>query len=188
MPRPGTDREQVDGAIGAAIWLDMPALPVSGTLIRQRFAAGSGVRFLVTDGVYDTWSQITSTRMPSGRTGPQHLTGGDHDAAVGYEWHTLIFEIGHQRWALGTGLQPDVLITQRLRFAGDIQADPGWNHHVDDVGALRESGQIGMALVTVDVRPMGVHGHHFVTESLEVPVDASPRICQGCPWPRPPQR
>ena len=53
LPRPGTDREQVDGAIGAPMWLDMPALPVSGTLIRQRFAAGSGVRFLVTDGVYD---------------------------------------------------------------------------------------------------------------------------------------
>jgi nicotinate-nucleotide adenylyltransferase len=53
LPRPGTERAEVESAIGAATWLDMPALPVSGTMIRQRFAAGTGVRFLVTDGVYD---------------------------------------------------------------------------------------------------------------------------------------
>jgi nicotinic acid mononucleotide adenylyltransferase len=31
----------------------MPSLPVSGTMIRQRFSAGSGVRFLVPDSVYE---------------------------------------------------------------------------------------------------------------------------------------
>ena len=53
LPRPGTERSEVDAAVGDPIWLDMPALPVSGTLIRERFAAGTGVRFLVTDGVYE---------------------------------------------------------------------------------------------------------------------------------------
>jgi nicotinate-nucleotide adenylyltransferase len=53
LPRPGTERTEVESAIGAATWLDMPALPVSGTLIRQRFTAGTGVRFLVPEGVYD---------------------------------------------------------------------------------------------------------------------------------------
>lgn len=52
LPRPGTERSEVEAAIGAATWLDMPALPVSGTMIRARFAAGTGVRFLVPDGVY----------------------------------------------------------------------------------------------------------------------------------------
>lgn len=52
LPRPGTERAEVEAAIGAATWLDMPALPVSGTLIRKRFAEGTGVRFLVPDGVY----------------------------------------------------------------------------------------------------------------------------------------
>jgi nicotinate-nucleotide adenylyltransferase len=53
LPRPGTERAEVESSIGAATWLDMPALPVSGTMIRLRFSAGSGVRFLVPDGVYD---------------------------------------------------------------------------------------------------------------------------------------
>lgn len=53
LPRPGVERAQVESAIGVVTWLDMPALPVSGTLIRQRFAAGTGTRFLVTEGVYE---------------------------------------------------------------------------------------------------------------------------------------
>jgi nicotinate-nucleotide adenylyltransferase len=53
LPRPGTERAEVESAIGAPTWLDMPALPVSGTMIRQRFAAGTGVRFLIPDGVYN---------------------------------------------------------------------------------------------------------------------------------------
>ena len=53
LPRPGTERTEVESAIGPATWLDMPALPVSGTMIRQRFMNDTGVRFLVADGVYD---------------------------------------------------------------------------------------------------------------------------------------
>jgi len=53
LPRPGTERAQVEAAVGDVIWLDMPSLPVSGTMIRQRFAAGSGVRFLVPESVYE---------------------------------------------------------------------------------------------------------------------------------------
>lgn len=53
LPRPGTDQAAVEPAVGDAIWLDMPSLPVSGTMIRQRFSAGSGVRFLVPDSVYE---------------------------------------------------------------------------------------------------------------------------------------
>ena len=65
LPRPGTERSEVDAAIGDPIWLDMPALPVSGTLIRKRFAAGSGVRFLVTDGVYE---YMVENRLYEGST------------------------------------------------------------------------------------------------------------------------
>ena len=65
LPRPGTERSDVDAAIGDPIWLDMPALPVSGTLIRERFAAGTGVRFLVTDGVYE---YMVENRLYEGST------------------------------------------------------------------------------------------------------------------------
>jgi nicotinate-nucleotide adenylyltransferase len=53
LPRSGTERAQVEAAVGDAVWLDMPSLPVSGTMIRERFAAGSGVRFLVPESVYE---------------------------------------------------------------------------------------------------------------------------------------
>ena len=53
LPRPGVERSEVEAAIGPSRWLDMPALPVSGTMIRQRFVDGTGVRFLVTDAVYE---------------------------------------------------------------------------------------------------------------------------------------
>ena len=52
LPRPGTERHEVDRAIGEAEWLDMPAMPVSGTMIRERHEAGTGVRFLVPEDVY----------------------------------------------------------------------------------------------------------------------------------------
>ena len=65
LPRPGTERREVEAVIGNAIWLDMPALPVSGTLIRQRFSAGTGVRFLVTDAVYQ---YMIENRLYEGRT------------------------------------------------------------------------------------------------------------------------
>ena len=53
LPRPGTDRAEVEAAVGGAIWLDMPSLPVSGTIIRQTGLRGTGVRFLVPDGVFE---------------------------------------------------------------------------------------------------------------------------------------
>jgi nicotinate-nucleotide adenylyltransferase len=51
VPRPGIDRQAVTDA--GVVWLDMPQVAVSGTLIRQRAAAGSGIRFLVPEGVYE---------------------------------------------------------------------------------------------------------------------------------------
>ncbi|MGH8937431.1 MAG: nicotinate-nucleotide adenylyltransferase [Acidimicrobiia bacterium] len=52
-PRPGTGREEVDRAVGRAVqWLAMPALEISGTMIRQRLAARESVRFLVPDRVW----------------------------------------------------------------------------------------------------------------------------------------
>ncbi|MGQ0847526.1 MAG: nicotinate-nucleotide adenylyltransferase [Actinomycetota bacterium] len=53
VPRPGVDPLEVEDAIGPTHWLDMPSLPVSGTMIRERAASGSGVRFLVTESVFD---------------------------------------------------------------------------------------------------------------------------------------
>jgi nicotinate-nucleotide adenylyltransferase len=53
LPRPGTERRAVETAIGTATWLDMPPLPLSGTMIRERVAAGTAFRFLVADGVYE---------------------------------------------------------------------------------------------------------------------------------------
>jgi len=52
VPRPGVERSEVDSLVKVERWLDMPALPVSGTLIRQRAASGLGIRFLVTEQVY----------------------------------------------------------------------------------------------------------------------------------------
>lgn len=52
VPRPGVDRSEVDELVKVDRWLEMPPLPVSGTDIRQRVAAGSGFRFLVTESVY----------------------------------------------------------------------------------------------------------------------------------------
>jgi nicotinate-nucleotide adenylyltransferase len=52
VPRPGVARSEVDSLVKVERWLDMPALPVSGTMIRKRAAHGSGIRFLVTERVY----------------------------------------------------------------------------------------------------------------------------------------
>lgn len=52
VPRPGVDRAAVEEQVKVDHWLDMPSLPVSGTLIRERVQAGQGYRFLVTDAVF----------------------------------------------------------------------------------------------------------------------------------------
>lgn len=51
-PRPGVAVEEVEHAVGSAKWLDVPALPISGTAIRQRVATGLGIRFMVAEKVY----------------------------------------------------------------------------------------------------------------------------------------
>jgi nicotinate-nucleotide adenylyltransferase len=50
--RPGTHRETVERAIGPVAWLDMPLLPVSGTQLRARAAAGGSIRFMVRESVW----------------------------------------------------------------------------------------------------------------------------------------
>ena len=52
VPRPGVEKSEVDSLVKVERWLDMPALPISGTLIRERAASGLGIRFLVTERVY----------------------------------------------------------------------------------------------------------------------------------------
>lgn len=52
-PRPGKDREEVESGVGRKVqWLAMPALDISGTMIRQRVAARESVRFLVPERVW----------------------------------------------------------------------------------------------------------------------------------------
>jgi nicotinate-nucleotide adenylyltransferase len=51
--RPGTPREEVERAIGPVAWLDMPLLPVSGTQLRARAAAGGSIRFMVREAVWE---------------------------------------------------------------------------------------------------------------------------------------
>lgn len=53
VPRPGVDAAGLAKIPGKPKWLDMPALPISGTEIRARTAAGLGARFLVSEDVYD---------------------------------------------------------------------------------------------------------------------------------------
>ena len=51
--RPGTDRSVVESALGAVTWLDMPLLPVSGTILRARASEGRSIRFMVRESVWD---------------------------------------------------------------------------------------------------------------------------------------
>ncbi|MGD2052342.1 MAG: nicotinate-nucleotide adenylyltransferase [Acidimicrobiia bacterium] len=54
MPRPGVDRGAVDDTLGATphIWLDTPAMDLSGTMLRARARGGRSLRFLVPDAVW----------------------------------------------------------------------------------------------------------------------------------------
>lgn len=68
-PRPGTDREAVESALGgraALVWLDMVPLDLSGTMIRERAIAGHPTRFLVRDAV---WRYYTEANLYSGAIG-----------------------------------------------------------------------------------------------------------------------
>ncbi len=52
MPRPGTSRAAVVAAGLDAVWLDVPEIAISGTMIRDRRRAGRSVRFFVREAVY----------------------------------------------------------------------------------------------------------------------------------------
>jgi nicotinate-nucleotide adenylyltransferase len=66
VPRPGVEMREVERAVGKARWLDMPALPISGTEIRQRVAAGLGARFMVSEGVNAYIEEHGFYREPDG--------------------------------------------------------------------------------------------------------------------------
>ena len=52
VPREGVERAEVEAAIDRDVmWLDMPGLHVSGTMLRHRVAEGKSIRFLVPDPV-----------------------------------------------------------------------------------------------------------------------------------------
>jgi nicotinate-nucleotide adenylyltransferase len=54
VPRPGVARGEVDGVLGVpVVWLDMPALDVCGTMLRERVGGGESIRFLVRDAVWE---------------------------------------------------------------------------------------------------------------------------------------
>ncbi len=63
LPRPGVDPQEVEDAIGPALWLDMAPVAISGTDIRNRVQSGVGYRFMVTEPVYD---YIESNRLYRG--------------------------------------------------------------------------------------------------------------------------
>lgn len=52
-PRPGVEAADLEKIVGKPQLLNMPPLPISGTEIRARIAAGLGGRFLVSEDVYD---------------------------------------------------------------------------------------------------------------------------------------
>lgn len=53
-PRPGTDRSEVEAALGRPVhWLDLPPLDISSTDLRRRIRAGLSTRHLVPDPVRD---------------------------------------------------------------------------------------------------------------------------------------
>ncbi len=52
-PRPGTTYEAVrEGIPLEFVWLDMPTLDVSGTMLRERAAKGRSIRFMVCENVW----------------------------------------------------------------------------------------------------------------------------------------
>lgn len=53
MPRPGVPRTEVDETIEGHSWLDLPALAVSGTMLRGRVRDGHSIRFYVPEAVND---------------------------------------------------------------------------------------------------------------------------------------
>ena len=52
MPRPGTTREAVAAAGVDALWLDIPEIALSGTMLRHRRRTGRSLRFFVPEAVH----------------------------------------------------------------------------------------------------------------------------------------
>ena len=53
IPRPGVEPTDVGEMVGEAHWLDVPEIPLSGTMLRQRARAGGSIRFFVPELVHD---------------------------------------------------------------------------------------------------------------------------------------
>jgi len=53
IPRPGSERAEVDRIVDGCHWLDVPELPVSGSMLRRRASAGFSIRFYVPPLVHD---------------------------------------------------------------------------------------------------------------------------------------
>jgi nicotinate-nucleotide adenylyltransferase len=53
IPRPGVNRSDLESVLDHYHWLEVPELPVSGTMLRQRVRDGHSIRFLVTEPVHD---------------------------------------------------------------------------------------------------------------------------------------
>ena len=51
MPRPGADRSAVEASGAVVTWLDVPEMPMSGTMLRARRRAGLSIRFFVPEAV-----------------------------------------------------------------------------------------------------------------------------------------
>ena len=61
VPRTGVRRRDVAASVGAPIvWLDMPVLDISGTMLRRRVRSGTSIRFLVPDAV---WAYVCNREM-----------------------------------------------------------------------------------------------------------------------------
>ena len=68
VPRPEVAEEEVNQALagGSFVWLDTPAVRLSGTMLRNRARAGHSIRFLVRDGV---WRYVESRGVYAEATG-----------------------------------------------------------------------------------------------------------------------
>jgi len=54
VPRPGVERSDVERSLPIdAVWVDTPALDLSGTMLRERVASGRSIRFLVSEPVLE---------------------------------------------------------------------------------------------------------------------------------------
>ena len=66
VPRPGIERADVESAVRRDIvWLDMPPIDLSGTMLRRHVAEGRSIRFLVPDPVLNYVTEHQLYQKPS---------------------------------------------------------------------------------------------------------------------------